>query len=181
MSIIHNKVLDLYVLWTRWGAYGSEGQHQKTPYLDLEGAVAEFKSIFKSKSGNIWEDRLTNFTRKQGRYELLNTSKHPRDTIIENFDFLDSKLPTQLSSAVTDLMKLICNFDYLSKVYKESSVDMPLGQIPQRTLEAAQEVLREVSELTKKRMEASSTYSDRAKLQEAKGRHFKFLLSRTIH
>lgn len=170
MSIINNKVLDLYVLWTRWGSYGDEGQHQKTPYLTLEEAVAEFKSIFRSKTGNHWEDRLTNFQQKQGRYELLKTSKHPRDTIIKNFDFLDSKLPLQLPSEVADLMKLSCSFKYLSKVYSASSIDMPLGQIPQKTLDRAQQILKDVADMSKRSLEASSHYTDRAKVQEAKSK-----------
>lgn len=170
MSIINNKVLNLYILWTRWGSHGSEGQHQKTPYLNIDEAISEFKSIFKAKTGNAWEDRLTSFQHKQGRYELFKKAKHPRDTIIKNFDFLDSKLPLQLPLEVANLMKLICNYSYLSSVYSDSSVDMPLGQVPQRTIERAQEILKEVSEMSKKRVEAASNYSNKAKLQEVKSK-----------
>lgn len=32
MQVIHDKVKDLYVLWTRWGRIGTTGQYQRTPF-----------------------------------------------------------------------------------------------------------------------------------------------------
>jgi hypothetical protein len=174
MSIIHNNVLNLYVLWTRWGGYGHEGQHQKTPYLKMEEAIAEFKSIFKAKTANLWEDRLTSFVHKLGRYQLLNISHHPSDKIIENFDFMVSDIPTQLPREVVDVMKLICNYTYLSRVYSDSNIDMPLGQVPQRTIEQARQMLKDVVHMSEKRQEAMKNYSDRTKLHEAKSKISKF-------
>lgn len=170
MSIIHNKVLNLYILWTRWGGYGHEGQHQKTPYLNMEEAIAEFKSIFRSKTANAWEDCSTSFVHKLGRYDILKTSHHPTDKIIDNFDFMDSSIPTQLPREITDVMKLICNYTYLSRVYSESHIDMPLGQVPQKTIEQARQILKDVVHMSEKRQEARNNYSDRSKLQEAKSK-----------
>ena len=44
----------MIVLFTRWGRIGDIGQFQKTPFGTKEDAIAEFKKIFKSKSGNDW-------------------------------------------------------------------------------------------------------------------------------
>lgn len=42
------------MLFNRWGRVGDSGQHQRTPYNDPSTAAAEFKKIFKSKTGNEW-------------------------------------------------------------------------------------------------------------------------------
>ncbi|RCH89506.1 hypothetical protein CU098_003095 [Rhizopus stolonifer] len=173
LSIIYNKVLDVYILWTRWGPFGKEGQHQKTPYLTKEEAVQEFKAIFKAKTGNVWDDHRTSFTIKPGRYEIIQKAQHPKDTIIEDFDFLKSDKPTQLSAEVLNLMKIICNYDYLSRVYTNTQIDMPLGQIPQKCIEEARGILREVKALINTYRGLNNCYSDKAKLLESKIYAFK--------
>lgn len=154
-------------MWTRWGPFGKEGQHQKTPYLSKEEAVAEFKSIFKSKTGNPWETHKESFQAKPGRYEIFEKAKHPRDTIIKNFDFLRSNVESQLSSEVLDVLKLVCNFNYLSKVYKDAKVDMPMGQIPQSRIQEAKDILNETSKLIDTYQELKICFTDRAKITES--------------
>lgn len=167
MSIIYNKVLDLYVLWTRWGTFGEEGQHQRTPYLTKEEAVAEFKSIFRSKTSNAWED-LSLFEAKPGKYDLLKESKHPKDTLLNDFDFMASSTPSCLPSGILNVMKLICNYQYLSKVYKDTMIDMPLGQVPQKRIEEARQLLMEAKDLNNKLNVARKNYNDKSQIQLAK-------------
>jgi hypothetical protein len=167
MSIIYNKVLDLYVLWTRWGAFGEEGQHQRTPYLTKEETVAEFKSIFRSKTSNAWED-LSLFEAKPGKYDLLKESEHPKDMLLNDFDFMASSTPSYLPSGVLNVMKLICNYQYLSKVYKDTMIDMPLGQVPQKRIEEARQLLIEAKELNDKLKVARKNYNDKSQIQLAK-------------
>lgn len=161
--------MNVYVLWTRWGPFGREGQHQKTPYLTKEEAVAEFKSIFKAKTGNVWETHKESFEVKLGRYEILEKAQHPKDTIIKNFDFLKSDVESQLPVEVLDVLKLVCNYKYLSKVYKDTRMDMPLGQIPQSRIEEARNILKETSELIDTYSDYSVSYSDRSKIAQSKG------------
>ncbi|KAL7332977.1 hypothetical protein PS15p_201946 [Mucor circinelloides] len=173
LSIIFNKVLSVYILWTRWGPFGQEGQHQKTPFLTKEEAVVEFKSIFKAKTGNNWEDHETSFEPKPNRYEILKISHHPKDTIIKNFDFLDTSVPSNLTREISNVMKLICNYTYLSRVYSDTRIDMPLGQIPQKRIEDARDLLNETYELIKTYSQLKVCYSDKAKIQESKVYAFK--------
>lgn len=56
-QIIHHKAKELWVLFNRWGRVGDSGQHQRTPYNDPSKATAEFKKIFKSKTGNEWDNK----------------------------------------------------------------------------------------------------------------------------
>ncbi|KAG2201741.1 hypothetical protein INT47_002001, partial [Mucor saturninus] len=173
MSIIHNKVLNLNILWTRWGKFGDEGQHQKTPFLNLEEAVIEFKKIFKSKTGNTWENSQTSFVQKQNCYGILKKYSHPKDKLMENFDFLNSTLPVHLPFEVSNVMKLICNFTYLSRVYSDTSIDMPLGQVPQKTIEEARDLLNSVKYMSAKLIEARGHPYDRSKIGEVKTWEFK--------
>lgn len=54
MQLIYDKVKDMYVLFTRWGRIGSIGQYQLTPFPSLLEADAEFKKVFRQKTGNAW-------------------------------------------------------------------------------------------------------------------------------
>lgn len=69
MQVVHNTSAGLYVLLTRWGRIGDQGQHQMTPFSAEKDAIAEFKSIYKSKSGNLWESEK--FENKPGKYRLV--------------------------------------------------------------------------------------------------------------
>jgi hypothetical protein len=145
---------------------GDEGMHQRTPYLTKEEAAAEFKFIFKSKTNNHWEKRNIDFTRVPGRYDILKTFTHPKDTIIKNFDFTSSRVPSQLSSSNLNLMKLICNFDYFSAVYNNVQIDMPFGQIPYKIIKEAQDILNKILEITDK-LPMNHYYADKDKRQES--------------
>lgn len=160
----------MYVLWTRWGPFGQEGQHQKTPFLTKEEAVVEFKAIFKSKTGNNWEDHTASFEPKPNRYEIMKIAHHPKDTIIKNFDFLRTTVFSDLNEEISNVMKLICNYTYLSRVYSDTHIDMPLGQVPQKRIEDARDLLNQTYELIKTYKQLKDCYSDKAKIQESKGR-----------
>src|SRR5690606_16772642 len=81
MQILRERVRDVYILFTRWGRVGTDGQYQQTPFSKLDDAKKEFCSIFKSKSGNLWEDRH-NFVNVEKKYRLVPVTKR---TKVENF------------------------------------------------------------------------------------------------
>lgn len=62
---------NLIVILSRWGRVGDEGQHQITPFPNLEEAKKEYKKIFKAKSGNAWEDVKSNFNPLPKKYRLV--------------------------------------------------------------------------------------------------------------
>ena len=55
-QLIYQPGKDLYILFTRWGRIGDEGQFQHTPFQKREDGVKEFCKVFKEKTGNKWED-----------------------------------------------------------------------------------------------------------------------------
>lgn len=44
----------MYLLFTRWGRIGDNGQFQQTPFPQLSDAIKEFRKIFRAKTGNDW-------------------------------------------------------------------------------------------------------------------------------
>ena len=61
MQVIHERNQDNYILFTNWGRIGDDygTQHQTTPFPTAEAACAEFKKIFREKSGNDWAARAS--------------------------------------------------------------------------------------------------------------------------
>ena len=53
---MYHKGRDLWLLFNRWGRTGGDHQHQQTPYNNPKDATMEFKKIFKSKTGNDWDN-----------------------------------------------------------------------------------------------------------------------------
>eukprot|EP01113_Clastostelium_recurvatum_P006675 TRINITY_DN13043_c0_g1_i1.p1 TRINITY_DN13043_c0_g1~~TRINITY_DN13043_c0_g1_i1.p1 ORF type:complete len:161 (-),score=47.88 TRINITY_DN13043_c0_g1_i1:41-523(-) len=86
MQVIRDTVKDMFILWTRWGRVGDDGQHQQTPYPSAKEATAEFDKIFKSKTGNSFcGDIEDSFKKIPGKYRLVRrvdeTSKKPKDLL----------------------------------------------------------------------------------------------------
>ncbi|ORZ03584.1 poly polymerase catalytic domain-domain-containing protein [Syncephalastrum racemosum] len=147
MSVIYNTVLDVYVLWTRWGSFGEEGMHQKTPYLTLPEAVAEFRSIFRSKSGNTWDDYLEgNFEAKPGRFELIRARPPRKLPVLHPLDLADALAvaPSQLPRPIHETMQVVADFDLLVDTYKQLGLDVPVGQVPQSSIDEAYLIMKRI-------------------------------------
>lgn len=52
MQLLHDRIRDLYVVFTRYGRIGEDGMNQRTPFNSIDEAKKEFCSIFKQKTGN---------------------------------------------------------------------------------------------------------------------------------
>ncbi|KAI9010901.1 ankyrin repeat-containing domain protein [Phycomyces nitens] len=147
MSIIYNKLIDVYILWTRWGAFGETGMHQKTPFLTKEQVVMEFKALFRAKTGNLWDDKESNFVSKPGRYMLIPAKRDKEDVILEEFDFRQSSVESSLHNSLRNTMQLFCNFDFLQVAYKRATIDIPIGQVPQKTIDDALDILNQIQKV----------------------------------
>ena len=77
MQLVRDFNRDVHFVFTRFGRVGTAGQYQLTPYGRKEEAVKEFKKIFKSKSGNDWENK--------GHFE-----KQPKKYRISEYKFVQS-------------------------------------------------------------------------------------------
>ena len=69
IQLLHNTAQDIYIVWTRWGRIGDDGQSQKTPFKTLLEAQKEFHKVFRQKTGNDWKD-VGQFERVPKKYQL---------------------------------------------------------------------------------------------------------------
>ena len=56
IQILHDRVKDIFILWTRWGRIGDQGQFQRTPFNKLDDCIKEFKKVLRQKAGAKWEE-----------------------------------------------------------------------------------------------------------------------------
>ncbi|KAM3589297.1 hypothetical protein VKS41_000165 [Umbelopsis sp. WA50703] len=147
MSLIYNKLLDMDILWTRWGAIGQIGAFQKTPIPGRAAAVAEFKKLFKAKSGNLWDSRMTEFTSKPGRFNMVKVSPYQDNATLTELDLTKPTVPSQLNSSIQNLLKLCVNFKNLESAKADIKMGLPLGQLSERTLDEADRILKQVDNI----------------------------------
>jgi predicted DNA-binding WGR domain protein len=105
MQVIHNKVKDLYFLWNKWGRIGDTGQYQRTPFPSAAAACEEFRKIFRSKTGNAWEERAE-FDKKPKKYHLVKVDTEREQNIANLLKPFDIELeddvdPTKKTGAET--------------------------------------------------------------------------------
>lgn len=123
--------------------------HQKTPFLDKEEAIAEFKSIFKSKTGNHWE-MLDEFVPRPGRFELMQARPPRKPVILKDFKFLETAVPSQLPSSLYETLQVMVNFANLNTGYRNLELDIPVGQVPQRCVDEAFEILKKLEKISER-------------------------------
>ncbi len=69
MQLLRNKAQNTYILWTRWGRIGDQGESQRTPFKTLEEAQKEFHKVFKQKTANDWKS-VGQFEKKPKKYQI---------------------------------------------------------------------------------------------------------------
>ena len=96
MQMIYDSNRELYIVLTRYGRIGEVGMHQRSPFNDIDEAKAEFRTIFKQKSGNEWGQE---FVAQKKKYALTKVSysnvKH--QDYMAPFDFENCAKQTTLS------------------------------------------------------------------------------------
>ncbi|TYZ59031.1 hypothetical protein PybrP1_005256 [[Pythium] brassicae (nom. inval.)] len=70
LQLVTDEIQGLFVVFTNWGRIGETGKFQNTPFRAAEDAVAEFKKIFRAKTGTHWGDRAA-FAAQRGKYNLV--------------------------------------------------------------------------------------------------------------
>lgn len=108
LQLLYDSVKNIYIVWTRWGRSGTDGQYQRTP-LKKEDAIKEFKRIFKQKTGFKWEE-VKDYVKVDKKY----TIKRIGGKLISN-----SKKALKFSNADFDYTKLLIPWEKL-----DSSVPM---------------------------------------------------------
>ncbi len=149
MQILREKVRDVYIVFTRWGRVGTDGQCQQTPFSKIEDARKEFTSIFKSKTGNMWEDRH-DFKKVDKKYRLVPFAKKVKyENYIKAINYKDTRIPaSHLPKAIYKLVRRICNYKVITSAMKnEFHIDqeaLPLTNITKERLLDAEATLKAI-------------------------------------
>lgn len=154
MQIIHNTQQDLYVLFNCWGVVGESGEFQRTPYSDAHEAITEFKKIFRSKTGNHWENCSEDkFVRNINKYKIVfrDHNKPKPKNLLQPLDLRNAAtaiLDGNLQQLITSLADVAIFKRYLSSVGIFSGT-MQHGELTQSTLKLGLEKLNEILEVIK--------------------------------
>lgn len=162
---------------------GETGQFQKTPFPTPEEAIAEFKKIFKAKSGNVWDELgTTDFVPLPKKYKLvsLNRSELSKfdskvsEVLKINFDKLEGAGETNGSELHIDIFQLMKNLvlEHKSKPLDWNNDDdddnlLTFGQIELETLKKAEQILDQIEAILVKENSSNGDSSSLALLSES--------------
>ncbi|KAI1436353.1 poly polymerase catalytic domain-containing protein [Xylaria sp. CBS 124048] len=157
IQALYSGTTKQYALWTRWGRVGEFGQTKLFPPSSLDSTLRLFNEKFKSKSGLAWADRGD--APRTGKYAFIEKSYEPDsenegdDDAKEEVKQEIKKVPepeSKLAKPVQDLMRLIFNMEYFSRVMADLNYDsakLPLGKLSQTTISRGFQALKDLSDL----------------------------------
>ena len=124
IQLIHDLGKDMYIVTTQFGRIGEEGANQRSPFNSIDEAKKEFSKIFKSKTGNLWEER-ERFDRKKGKYMLLkyNKIKLKPSELLKPFEYEKCPKSKIKDRNILNLLKNITDSSVIEKAFKESGLD----------------------------------------------------------
>lgn len=147
LQVLHDTIRGVWVLWTRYGGIGQEGQFQATPFSTAAVAVKEFETLFKQKTSNEWSMR-TSFAKVPGKWRYHDIAAH-RPVELSNVlrPFTPQELaakPLKMSKPVAELLAELSDVTSMTQQHKMTGVQasaFPLGRLPRATLERGLEIL----------------------------------------
>ena len=151
MQMVFDSNRELYIVLTRYGSIGETGMHQRTPFNDVEEAKKEFRSIFKSKSGNEWESAVSGmFVAQKKKYELTKVSysniKH--QDYLAPFDYENCVKPSNLPKTLEDMIEEISNVTMYQRAIRDLGIDeekLPVSALKKEAIVEAKEILTQIS------------------------------------
>jgi len=159
LQVLKKDNSNAYSFWTRWGRVGERGQFKLLNCSSKDMAISNFKSKFRDKTGNSWDDRK-NFVKKDKKYFLLERDYgvteedekdiKEREKEAEKIDIPESKLDVK----VQELIKLIFDISLMEQQMSEigyNAKKMPLGKLTKDHIKKSFSVLKKLDdELQKK-------------------------------
>ncbi len=140
-----------YTLYTRWGRVGEIGQHQTKVFGNQKQGEAAFKSQFRKKTLNDWDQR-DNFTKVQGKYMLLlmdPTGASASAAEVEEEEEESDVTPSTLDAKTQELITFIFDKNMFTNVMTQLKVDtkkLPLGALTKQGIQAGLDALAELEQ-----------------------------------
>ena len=123
MQMVFDQNRGLYIVLTRYGRIGERGMHQRSPFNDVEEAKTEFRTIFKQKSGNVFQSEDMTLQKKKYFPTQVNYSNVKHEDYLAPFDFENCANPSGLPKSVEDLVEEISNVSLYQRAIKLLGID----------------------------------------------------------
>uniref|UniRef100_A0A158QL91 Poly [ADP-ribose] polymerase n=2 Tax=Haemonchus placei TaxID=6290 RepID=A0A158QL91_HAEPC len=141
IELMKRRDTNLWILFTNWGRIGmGRGEFQTTPFSTLDAAMKEFKSVWRSKTGQDW-GLFSQFQVLPKKYRLVETVKKISNLSEISFNFVETKEESLTRRTIQD----ISNVQKLKSYAKEMDRSMlcPFGHISEAAIERARTILND--------------------------------------
>lgn len=127
--------------------------NQRTPFGSAEEAIKEFSTIFKQKTGNLWEEK-DNFTKVEKKYILAKIRYITADVkdYLAPFD-LKNCVPSALPKSVQDLFYELTHVTAFQRAMSGMNIDthaMPFSALTKDVVIEAMKILNELEVIIEK-------------------------------
>ncbi|EFP02378.1 hypothetical protein CRE_01104 [Caenorhabditis remanei] len=146
IQLLKDDIYESYYVFRSWGRVGTDVGNHKSEGFDRNGAVEEFKKIFRENTKNNWEYRK-HFRKMPGAFSYVETD-YSEFAHLEQDVIPGSK--TKLTPSVKEVVMSIFDIENMKSALKSFEMDvnkMPLGRLSRNQINLAFEVLNDLSEL----------------------------------
>ena len=150
MQIVKNNGKNIYILLTRWGRIGEDGQTQETPFPTLVECKVEFAKVFKAKTKNEWAN-IDQFEPQKGRYKIINRERRYKNIYKKiKYGFKSDEEVDGLDRSIQKMMEDGSRPSEVCKLMRDCFMlqvsNTPYGFIPSAQLNEASAVLKKLKE-----------------------------------
>ncbi|GFR22966.1 poly polymerase 1 [Trichonephila clavata] len=147
LQILESNKGSKYYLFRQWGRVGTTiGGKKIEKFPDVQGAIDQFTSLYREKSGNMWCNRK-NFVKQPGCMFPLDID-YGQDLEVQQQ--LKPGENSKLPKPVQELICLIFDIEAMKKAMVEFEIDlkkMPLGKLSKKQIDMAYQVLGEAQQI----------------------------------
>ncbi|EYC04244.1 hypothetical protein Y032_0089g2304 [Ancylostoma ceylanicum] len=139
IELMKRRDTDLWILFTNWGRIGQGvGEYQTTPFNSVDAALKEFKSIWRSKTGQDWGP-LDKFQSLPKKYRLVQTTKRLSNMSDIHLPYKETKEEDLVRRTIQDISNPEKLKDFANQI--NWNVSCPFGHITEAAIERARDVL----------------------------------------
>jgi len=168
LQVLKKDNSNAYFFWTRWGRVGERGQFKLLNCSSKDSAISNFKSKFRDKTANSWDDRK-NFVKKDKKYFLLErdygvTEEDEKNIKEKSREAKETEIPeSKLDLKVQEIIKLIFDITLMEQQMSEigyNAKKMPLGKLTKDHIKKSFTVLKELDKELNKKVPKPSVLSE---------------------
>ncbi|ETN82209.1 Poly(ADP-ribose) polymerase catalytic domain protein, partial [Necator americanus] len=163
IELMKRRDTDLWILFTNWGRIGQGvGEYQTTPFSNMDTAMKEFKTVWRSKTGQDWGP-LDKFQMLPKKYRLVETTKRISNMSEITISCKERKEEDMIRRTIQDISNPEKLKDYAKQICW--NIKCPFGHVTEAAIERARAVLdqceQNVQDLEKTLQKEGHTDMDR--------------------